>query len=84
MGTAGSDQAPGTRVPSPGLMREQNAVKWKDLERRRTHGECSVSKLVLLFAELASDPVVRGFCHCHFADGGRRAHAAKAVFKQVC
>ena len=65
-------------------MREQNAVKWKDLGRRRTHEECLVSKLVLLFAELASDPVVRGFCHRHFADGGRRARAAKAGLEQVC
>lgn len=57
MGTVGSDQAPGTRVPSLGLMREPNAVKWKDLGRRRTHGECSVSKVVLLFAELVPQPL---------------------------
>ena len=59
MGTAGSDQAPGTRVPSPGLMWEQKLESKVEGPRKMddTHRECLVSKIVLLFAELIPQPL---------------------------
>ena len=59
VGTAGSDQAPGTRVPSLGLIWEQKLESkvegpWK---MEDTHRECFVSKVVLLFAELIPQPL---------------------------